>query len=71
MKITKSKLKEMIKKELNEGPLYNRAAGLVKTKDLYTFVKAGKDMLHILEINDYGDRQIQEFFNELIKKRIF
>ena len=71
MKLTKSKLKEMIREELlNESSLYRSAAGLVKTKDLYAFVKAGKDMMHILEINDYGDRQIQEFLQELIKKRI-
>ena len=71
MKLTKSKLKEIIKKELNESALYRRASDIVNVKDLYAFVKAGKDMMHILEINDYGDRQIQEFFNELIKKRIF
>jgi len=51
--------------------LYNRASGLVKTKDLYSFVKAGKDMVFELEKDDFGERQIQEFFNELIKKRIF
>jgi hypothetical protein len=71
MKLTKSKLKEIIREELNEGSLYNRASGLVKTKDLYSFVKAGKDMVFELEKDDFGERQIQEFFNELIKKRIF
>ena len=71
MKLTKSKLKEIIREELNESSLYRNAAGVVKTKDLYTFVKAGKDMMHVLEITDYDDKQIQEFFNELIKKRIF
>jgi len=70
MKITKSKLKEMIKKELKEGALYNRASGLVKTKDLYAFVKMGKSMKHELEVNGFGDRQIQEFLQELTKKRI-
>ena len=71
MKLTKSKLKEIIREELNEGSLYNRASGIVKTKDLYSFVKAGKDMVFELEKDDFGERQIQEFFNELIKKRIF
>jgi hypothetical protein len=71
MNLTKSKLKEIIREELNEGSLYNRASGLVKTKDLYSFVKAGKDMVFELEKDDFGERQIQEFFNELIKKRIF
>ena len=40
-------------------------------EDLYSFVKAGKDMVFELEKDDFGERQIQEFFNELIKKRIF
>ena len=71
VKLLSSKEPQMLRRQIKEGSLYNRAAGLVKTKDLYTFVKAGKDMMHVLEINDYGDRQIQEFFNELIKKRIF
>ena len=71
MNLTKSKLKEIIREELNEGSLYNRASGIVKTKDLYSFVKAGKDMVFELEKDDFGERQIQEFFNELIKKRIF
>ena len=58
-------------KIVKEGALYNRASGLVKTKDLYAFVKAGKDMKFELDREDFGNRQIQEFFNELIKKRIF
>ena len=70
MKITKSKLKEIIRKELNESSLYNRASGLVKTKDLYAFVKMGKSMKHELEVDGFGSRQIQEFLQELIKKRI-
>ena len=71
MKITKLKLKKIIKEELlKEGALYNRASGLVKTKDLYTFVKAGKDMKFELDREDFGNRQIQEFLQELIKKRI-
>ena len=71
MKITKSKLKKIIKEELlKEGSLYNRASGLVNTKDLYAFVKAGKDMKFELARGDFGDRQVQEFLQELIKKRI-
>ena len=71
MKITKSKLRKIIKEELlKESPLYNRASGLVKTKDLYGFVKMGKSMKHELEVDGFGDRQIQEFLQELIKKRI-
>jgi hypothetical protein len=71
MKITKSKLKKIIKEELlKESSLYNRASGLVKTKDLYAFVKMGKSMKHELEVDGFGDRQIQEFLQELIKKRI-
>ena len=71
MKLTKSKLKEIIKEELvKEGSLYNRASGLVKTKDLYTFVKAGKNMKFELDREDFGNRQVQEFLQELIKKRI-
>jgi hypothetical protein len=42
----------------------------VKTKDLYAFVKMGKSMKHELEVDGFGDRQIQEFLQELIKKRI-
>ena len=60
MKLTKSKLKEIIKEELvKEGSLYNRASGLVKTKDLYTFVKAGKNMKFELDREDFGNRQVQ------------
>ena len=70
MKLTKSKLKEMIKAELNESSLYRRASGLVKTKDLYVFVGLGKAMKHELQKDGMGDRQIQEFLQELIKKRI-
>ena len=71
MKITKSKLKKIIKEELlKEGSLYNRASGLVNTKDLYAFVKAGKDMKFELAREDFSDRQTQEFLQELIKKRI-
>ena len=70
MKITKSKLKEMIREELNEGPLYKRASDIVNVKDLYAFVKAGKDMKFELHRKDFGARQIQEFLQELIKKRI-
>ena len=71
MKITKSKLKKIIKEELlKESSLYNRASGLVKTKDLYAFVKMGKSMKHELEVDGFGDRQIQEFLQELTKKRI-
>ena len=70
MKLTKSKLKEMIKKELNEGPLYNRASGIVKTKDLYAFVKAGKDMKFELARKDWDKTDVRLFLNELIKKRI-
>ena len=70
MKLTKSKLKEMVRKELNESSLYRRASGLVKTKDLYGFVKTGKAMKHELEVDGMGDRQVQEFLQELIKKRI-
>ena len=66
IRMTESKYKKIIK----EGSLYNRAAGLVKTKDLYTFVKAGKDMKFELARDDFGDRQVQEFLQELIKKRI-
>ena len=42
----------------------------MKTKDLYTFVKMGKSMKHELEVDGFGDRQVQEFLQELIKKRI-
>ena len=71
MKLTKSKLKKIIKEELlKESALYTRASGLVKTKDLYAFVKMGKSMKHELEVDGFGDRQIQEFLQELIKKRI-
>ena len=70
MKITKSKLKEMVREELNESPLYRRASGIVNVKDLYAFVKAGKDMKFELHRKDVGARQIQEFLQELIKKRI-
>ena len=70
MKLTKSKLKEMIKAELNESSLYRRASGLVKTRDLYGFVKMGKSMKSELEKDGMGDRQVQEFLQELIKKRI-
>jgi hypothetical protein len=70
MKLTKSKLKEMIKAELNESSLYRRASGLVKTRDLYEFVKMGKSMKSELEKDGMGDRQVQEFLQELIKKRI-
>ena len=55
---------------LKEGSLYNRASGLVKTKDLYAFVKMGKSMKFELEKDGFGDRQVQEFLQELIKKRI-
>ena len=40
------------------------------TKDLYAFVKMGKSMKSDLEKDGMGDRQIQEFLQELIKKRI-
>ena len=71
MKLTKSKLKEMIKDEfLKEGSLYKRASDIVNVKDLYAFVKAGKDMKFELHRKDFGARQIQEFLQELIKKRI-
>ncbi len=70
-KLTKSKLKEMIKKELNESALYNRAGGLVKTKDLYTFVKAGKAMKHELAKDGWDDTDVRLFLNELMKRRIF
>ncbi len=70
MKLTKSKLRKIIKEELNESSLYRRASGLVFTKDLYAFVKAGKDMKFDLHRKDVGSRQIQEFLQELIKKRI-
>ena len=70
MKITKTKLKEIIRKKLNESPLYKRASDIVNVKDLYAFVKAGKDMKFDLHRKDFGDRQIQEFLQELIKKRI-
>ena len=69
MKLTKSKLKEMVRKELKESSLYRRASGLVYTKDLYGFVKMGKSMKSELEKDGMGDRQIQEFLQELIKKR--
>ena len=69
--MTESKLKKIIKGELvKEGSLYNRASGLVNVKDLYAFVKAGKDMKFELHRKDFGARQIQEFLQELIKKRI-
>ena len=65
------KLKDILKEELlNESSLYRRASGLVKTKDLYAFVKMGKSMKSELEKDGFGDRQIQEFLQELIKKRI-
>ena len=70
MKLTKSKLKEIIKKELNESALYRRASDIVNVKDLYAFVKAGKDMKFDLHRKDFGVRQTQEFLQELIKKRI-
>ena len=71
MKITKSKLKKIIKEELlKESSLYNRASGLVFTKDLAAFVKTGKSMKHELEVDGFGKRQVQEFLQELIKKRI-
>ena len=70
MKLTKSKLKEMIRKELNESSLYNRASDIVNVKDLYAFVKAGKDMKFDLDRKDLGTIQIQEFLQELIKKMI-
>ena len=71
MKITKSKLKKIIKEELlKESSLYNRASDIVNVKDLYAFVKAGKDMKFDLHRKDVGARQIQEFLQELIKKRI-
>ena len=71
VKMTKSKLKEIIREELlKESSLYNRASGIVNVKDLYTFVKAGKDMKFELHRKDVGARQIQEFLQELIKKRI-
>jgi hypothetical protein len=70
MKLTKSKLRKIIKEELNESSLYRRASGLVFTKDLYAFVKMGKSMKSELEKDGMGDRQIQEFLQELIKKRI-
>ena len=70
MKLTKSKLKEIIKQELNESSLYRRASGLVKTHDLYKFVGLGKAMKHELFKDGFDDRQVQEFLQELIKKRI-
>ena len=70
MKLTKSKLRKIIKEELNESSLYRRASGLVFRKDLYAFVKMGKSMKSELEKDGMGDRQIQEFLQELIKKRI-
>ena len=71
MKLTKSKLKKIIREELlKEGPLYKRASDIVNVKDLYAFVKAGKDMKFELHRKDFGARQIQEFLQELIKKRI-
>ena len=70
MKLTKSKLRKIIKEELNESSLYRRASGLVFTKDLYVLVKMGKSMKSELEKDGMGDRQIQEFLQELIKKRI-
>ncbi len=70
MKLTKSKLRKIIKEELNESSLYRRASGLVFTKDLYAFVKMGKSMKSELEKDGMGDRQIQEFLQALIKKRI-
>ena len=70
MKLTKTKLKEIIRAELNESALYNRASGLVKTKDLYAFVKMGKSMKHELEADGFDDQDIQEFLQELIRKRI-
>ena len=42
----------------------------MNVKDLYAFVKAGKDMKFELHRKDVGARQIQEFLQELIKKRI-
>ena len=70
MKLTRSKLKEIIREELNESALYRRASDIVNVKDLYAFVKAGKDMKFELHRKDFGARQIQEFLQELIKKRI-
>ncbi len=70
MKLTKSKLRKIIKEELNESSLYRRASDIVNVKDLYAFVKAGKDMKFDLHRKDVGSRQIQEFLQELIKKRI-
>ena len=70
MKLTKSKLKKIIREELNESSLYNRASGLVKTQTLYKFVGLGKAMKHELAREGFGDRQVQEFLQELIKKRI-
>ena len=64
-------LKEMIREELNESALYNRAGGLVKTKDLYTFVKAGKAMKHELAKDGWDDTDVRLFLNELMKRRIF
>ena len=71
MEKMKSKLREIIREELlKEGSLYNRASDIVNVKDLYAFVKAGKDMKFELARGDFGDRQVQEFLQELIKKRI-
>ena len=71
MEKMKSKLREIIREEINESALYNRAGGLVKTKDLYTFVKAGKAMKHELAKDGWDDTDVRLFLNELMKRRIF
>ena len=71
MKLTKSKLKEIIREELlKESSLYNRASGIVNVKDLYAFVKAGKDIKFELARKDWNKTDVRLFLNELIKKRI-
>ena len=68
--LTKIKLKQIIREELNESTLYNRASGIVNIKDITAFVKSGKNIKHEMEVDGFYRGDVWKYLQELIKKRI-
>ena len=73
MKLTKTKLKQIIREEiqkLNETNLYRTASILVNKKDITAFAEAGQNIKYVLEDDGYPRRDIKKYLQEIIELKI-